>query len=77
MSWSRATLSSSGTATWSPADLRLVDAANLKVQEASLTGGIRPSEKDADVLLAADCPWGTGAICSTPPPLSPTDEPPA
>ena len=41
-----------------PADLRLVDAANLKVQEASLTGESVPSEKDADVLLAADCPLG-------------------
>ena len=41
-----------------PADLRLVDAVNLKVQEASLTGESVPSEKDADVLLAADCPLG-------------------
>ncbi len=60
-----------------PADLRLVDAANLKVQEASLTGESVPSEKDADVLLAADAPWGTGPTWPSPPPSSPTDGPPA
>lgn len=41
-----------------PADMRLIDAANLKVQEASLTGESVPSEKEADDLLPEDCPLG-------------------
>lgn len=41
-----------------PADLRLIDSANLKVQEASLTGESLPSEKDADDILPAECPLG-------------------
>ena len=41
-----------------PADIRLLDSANLKAQEASLTGESVPSEKDADDLLPADCPLG-------------------
>lgn len=41
-----------------PADLRLIDSANLKVQEASLTGESVPSEKDADGLLPEDLPLG-------------------
>ncbi len=41
-----------------PADLRLLDSANLKVQEASLTGESVPTDKDADVLLPAECPLG-------------------
>ena len=41
-----------------PADLRLIDSANLKVQEASLTGESIPAEKEADDLLPEDCPLG-------------------
>ncbi|MBS6628459.1 MAG: cation-translocating P-type ATPase [Clostridiales bacterium] len=38
-----------------PADLRLIDSVNLKVQEASLTGESVPVEKEADCVLAPDC----------------------
>lgn len=41
-----------------PADLRLIDSANLKVQEASLTGESVPSEKDADEVLPENCVLG-------------------
>ena len=41
-----------------PADLRLIESANLKVQEASLTGESLPSEKEAEDILPEDCPLG-------------------
>ena len=41
-----------------PADLRLIDSANLKVQEASLTGESVPAEKEAEDVLPEDCPLG-------------------
>ncbi len=41
-----------------PADLRLIESANLKVQEASLTGESVPSEKEAEDILPEDCPLG-------------------
>lgn len=41
-----------------PADLRLIDSANLKVQEASLTGESVPSEKEAEDVLPEDCSLG-------------------
>ncbi|MFR3030089.1 MAG: hypothetical protein ACLTNO_01650 [Blautia sp.] len=41
-----------------PADIRLTDSANLKVQEASLTGESVPAEKDADAILPEECLLG-------------------
>jgi Ca2+-transporting ATPase len=41
-----------------PADLRLVDTINLKIEEASLTGESVPVNKDARVVLDRDIPIG-------------------
>jgi len=41
-----------------PADMRLVESANLKVEEASLTGESLPVEKNAKVLLGKEIPLG-------------------
>ncbi len=41
-----------------PADLRLVESVNLKVEEASLTGESVPVNKDARVVLDAEIPLG-------------------
>jgi Ca2+-transporting ATPase len=41
-----------------PADMRLVESVNLKVEEASLTGESVPVEKDAAVVLDQDIPLG-------------------
>ena len=44
-----------------PADLRLLASANVRVQEASLTGESVASDKDADAALPADCALGDRA----------------
>ena len=44
-----------------PADLRLMDSANLKVQEAALTGESLPAEKEAETVLPEDCSLGDRA----------------
>ncbi len=41
-----------------PADLRLVESVNLKIEEASLTGESVPVEKNAKAVLEADIPLG-------------------
>ncbi len=41
-----------------PADVRLIEAINLRVEEASLTGESLPVEKNASVLLEEDVPLG-------------------
>ncbi|MGP3292488.1 cation-translocating P-type ATPase [Lactobacillus gasseri] len=41
-----------------PADLRLIQSANLKSAEAALTGESIASEKNAEAVLSADCPLG-------------------
>lgn len=41
-----------------PADVRLLDSNNLKIQEASLTGESVPVEKDAEEIFTIDAPLG-------------------
>ena len=41
-----------------PADLRLIESVNLKIQEAALTGESVPVEKDAEAVLPEDAPIG-------------------
>ena len=41
-----------------PADLRLVESVNLKIQEAALTGESVPVEKDAEAIIGKNAPIG-------------------
>ncbi|AEE91571.1 Calcium-transporting ATPase [Tepidanaerobacter acetatoxydans Re1] len=41
-----------------PADIRLVESVNLKIEEASLTGESVPAEKNAEVVLGGEVPLG-------------------
>jgi len=41
-----------------PADVRLLEAVNLRVEEAALTGESVPVQKDANILLQSDIPLG-------------------
>ena len=41
-----------------PADIRLLEAANLRIEEAALTGESVPVQKDANIRLEADIPLG-------------------
>lgn len=41
-----------------PADLRLIESANLKIEESALTGESVPSEKDADFTAEGELPLG-------------------
>ena len=47
-----------------PADMRLVASANLKVEEASLTGESVPAEKKADALVDEEAPLGDRRNCA-------------
>src|SRR5512137_613134 len=47
-----------------PADLRLVEAVNLKSEEASLTGESVPVDKKAKVILEPDAPIGDRENCA-------------
>ncbi len=46
------------TGNYIPADVRLIEAVNLKVEEAALTGESVPTEKRADVVLDREIPIG-------------------
>lgn len=47
-----------------PADVRLIEVVNMKVDEAALTGESVPVEKDADVVLAEDASLGDRINCA-------------
>jgi Ca2+-transporting ATPase len=47
-----------------PADMRLIDTVNLKIEEASLTGESVPSEKKAAVVLDKESPLGDRKNCA-------------
>ena len=52
------------TGNYIPADLRLAESVNLRIEEASLTGESVPVEKHADAQLPADAPLGDRRNCA-------------
>jgi Ca2+-transporting ATPase len=52
------------TGNYVPADLRLVESVNLRIDEASLTGESVPVQKQADSTLPADAPLGDRRNCA-------------
>jgi len=52
------------TGNYLPADLRLVESVNLRIDEASLTGESVPVEKQAEELLPAESPLGDRYNCA-------------
>ena len=67
---SPATSSTSRTAASSPADIRIIQDSNMKVQEAALTGESVPSEKDGPTVLPEDAPSATASTWRTARPSS-------
>jgi Ca2+-transporting ATPase len=47
-----------------PADLRLTESANLRIEEAALTGESVPAEKEAEKVFPAEMPVGDRANCA-------------
>lgn len=48
-----------------PADVRILTSANLRIQEAALTGESEAVEKNTEPLSHADVPWATAATWAT------------
>ncbi len=55
-----------------PADVRLIEAVNLRVEEAALTGKSVPVQKNAALRMEKDAPWATARTPPSWAPSSPT-----